>query len=179
MTTVALAGELFSNIREFTLDVLDGLPDQALTWRPDPDGNTIAWLVWHLARVQDDHVAGLADGEQVWAAPGWTERFGLDTDDDRIGYGDSSDDVAALAPEDPSVLGDYLDAVTDRTLDWLAGADGDDWDRIVDRNWDPPVTARVRLASIISDDLQHVGQAAYLRGMYERLGAHRRPPSDT
>ncbi|MAT06925.1 MAG: hypothetical protein CL424_17980 [Acidimicrobiaceae bacterium] len=168
MTTVGLGRELVSNIREFALDVLDGLPDEALTWRPDPDANTIAWLVWHLARVQDDHVAGIADHDQIWTSDAWARRFGLSDDDTRIGYGDTSDDVAALVPESREALVEYLDAVTDRTLSWLDDAEHDDWDRVVDERWNPPVTARVRLASVISDDLQHVGQAAYVRGIYER-----------
>ena len=80
-----------------------------------------------------------------------------------------ADDPATLATDDPTVLTDYLDAVTRRTLAYLDSvADESEWDRIVDERWDPPVTARVRLASIVSDDLQHVGQAAYLRGLYER-----------
>ena len=168
MTVSSLGLELFSNIREFAHDALDGLPHEALTWRADHEANTIAWLVWHLARVQDDHVAGLARSEQVWVRGGWAVRFGLDADEMRIGYGDDSDEVAAIAPAGGQVLTDYLDAVTERTLAWLRDAEGDDWDRIVDERWDPPVTARVRLASIISDDLQHVGQIAYLRGLYER-----------
>jgi hypothetical protein len=36
---------------------------------------------------------------------------------------------------------------------------------VVDLNWDPPVTLAVRLVSVINDDLQHGGQAAYVRGM--------------
>ena len=171
MFTAALARELFTNVRDFTGDVLDGLPADALTWRVTADANTIAWLVWHLARVQDDHVAHLADRDQVWAEGGWAERFGLDADEMRIGYGDSTDDVAALRPDDPSVLGAYLDSVTHRTLAFLDDSDDTDWDRIVDTRWDPPVTARVRLASIVSDDLQHVGQAAYVRGCYESSAA--------
>jgi hypothetical protein len=43
-----------------------------------------------------------------------------------------------------------------------------DLTRVVDRNWDPPVTVSVRLVSVIADDLQHVGQAAYVRGILQR-----------
>jgi hypothetical protein len=41
----------------------------------------------------------------------------------------------------------------------------DDLDRIVDERWDPPVSLGVRLVSVIDDDAQHAGQAAYLRGL--------------
>ena len=168
MTTVDLAGELIGNVRTYTNDVLDDLSAEALTWRVDPTANTIAWLIWHLARVQDDHVADLAGSEQVWSAE-WAARFGLDPDDTRIGYGDTPEQVQSVRPDSAADLRDYLAAVTDRTLEFLTDGAPHDWDRIVDDDWDPPVTARVRLASVITDTLQHLGQAAYVRGVYERV----------
>ena len=51
---------------------------------------------------------------------------------------------------------------------YLATLDDDDLDRVVDTRWDPPVTVGVRLVSVIADDLQHVGQAAYVRGLLHR-----------
>jgi hypothetical protein len=62
----------------------------------------------------------------------------------------------------------YLDAVTAATRSYLEGLSEDDLDRVVDENWDPPVTLAVRLVSVISDDLQHAGQAAFARGVLER-----------
>ncbi len=41
----------------------------------------------------------------------------------------------------------------------------EDLDRVVDKRWNPPVTLGVRLVSILNDDVQHVGQAAYVRGL--------------
>jgi hypothetical protein len=51
-----------------------------------------------------------------------------------------------------------------RTAGFLRGLTDNDLDRVVDENWDPPVTLGVRLVSVLDDDLQHVGQAAYVRG---------------
>jgi hypothetical protein len=62
-------------------------------------------------------------------------------------------------------LSGYLAAVTERTVEYLRGLDGDDFDRIIDTRWNPPVTVAARLVSIIGDDLQHVGQAGYVRGL--------------
>jgi uncharacterized damage-inducible protein DinB len=144
---------------------LDGLTAEQLTARVRPEANTIAWLAWHLVRVQDDHVAEVAGREQVWTAGGWVQRFGLPFDDDATGYGFSPDEVAATRIEDPQLLLDYAAAVHARTAEFLAGLSDDDLDRIVDRRWDPPVTLGVRLVSVLSDDLQHIGQTAYLRGL--------------
>ena len=144
---------------------LDGLTAEQLTARVGPEANTIAWLAWHLVRVQDDHVAEVADREQVWTADGWARRFDLPFGDDATGYGFGPDDVAAVRVESPQLLLEYAAAVHEQTKEFLSGLADDDLDRIVDRRWDPPVTLGVRLVSVLSDDLQHVGQAAYLRGL--------------
>src|SRR5579875_71173 len=62
-------------VRQVVERSLDGVADATLTWQPDADSNTVAWLVWHLTRVQDDHVAEVAGSEQVWTADGWQARF--------------------------------------------------------------------------------------------------------
>jgi hypothetical protein len=146
---------------------VDGVDEDRLARRLDPDANSIAWLVWHLLRVQDDHIAEVAGREQVWTAGGWAGRFGLPFDDSATGYGHSSADVARVRSTAELLTG-YCDAVTDQTLDYLGTLEADDLDRVVDERWDPPVTLAVRLVSVISDDLQHAGQAAFVRGVIER-----------
>lgn len=160
--------DAFGRVHEEVPQVLAGLSPEQLLWRADAAANPIAWLVWHLSRVQDDHVAGLDGGEQVWTSGGWMERFGLPYRPRAIGYGQSSDDVGAFEVGDPDLLGGYHAAVHDRTVAVLEGFGADDYARIVDRNWDPPVTAAVRLVSVVNDITQHLGQAAYVRGLLER-----------
>jgi hypothetical protein len=99
---------------------------EQLTWRADPDANTIAWLVWHLTRVQDDHVAAVAGFEQVWTAQGWAERFALPFDVRETGYGHGSDDVAAVRAE-ATLLTGYLDATHQQTLRYLAPSPTTTW----------------------------------------------------
>jgi uncharacterized damage-inducible protein DinB len=164
MTPATLLNDAFGRVLETALAVVDGLEDDALVARPAPEANSIAWLVWHLTRIQDDHVAEVAGREQVWTSEGYAARFGLPFDDAATGYGFTADDVAAVRAG-ADLLADYLRAVHARTVDFLRGVTEDDLDRVVDRRWDPPVTLGVRLVSVISDDLQHAGQAAYLRGL--------------
>ena len=159
--------DAFSRIRESVHDVIDGLTLEQSVRRPDEHANSVAWLVWHLARVQDDHVADVANREQVWTADGWAERFALPFSDSATGYGDSAGQVAQVRVE-PELLAKYLDAVHEQTVSYVSGLADDDFDRVVDGSWDPPVTLGVRLVSVVSDCLQHVGQAAYLRGIVER-----------
>ncbi len=148
---------------------LDGITPQVLTARLDPEANTIAWLVWHLTRVMDDHLADAFDADQVWTSQGWVDKFGLPFDADATGYSQTSAEVAAVQVSPELLLG-YLDAVSARCVDQLSVVTDGDLDRVVDSNWDPPVTLGVRLISVISDGLQHAGQASYVRGVAQRQG---------
>lgn len=154
-------------VEDFEAAVTDLTPDQ-LVERLDAAANSIAWLAWHAARVQDDHVAHLAGAAQVWIEDRFEERFGLGLDASDIGYGHTAEEVAAVRVDDPRLLVDYLRAVTARTNTYLAGVDGVELDRVIDRRWDPPVTVGVRLVSVIDDCMQHAGQARFIRGVLER-----------
>jgi hypothetical protein len=168
MDIAELLVEPFVRVRGIVHRVVDGLDAAQLTYRADPDANSITWLVWHLTRIQDDHVADAAGVDQVWTARGWAERFGLPFDDGATGYGHSSEDVAAVRVASPEILSGYHDAVHEQTIRFVASLGAADLDRVVDESWDPPVTLGVRLVSVIADDLQHAGQAAYVRGLAER-----------
>jgi Protein of unknown function (DUF664) len=168
MDVAELLVDAFGRVRETVHAVLDGIDTDRLHARPDAEANPIAWLVWHLTRVQDDHVCGVAGVEQTWTAGGFARRFGLPLPDADHGYGHSAQDVAAVRVEGPELLQEYFDAVHDRTLAYVGGLVPADLDRVVDERWDPPVTLGVRLVSVVDDDIQHAGQAAYLRGLLDR-----------
>jgi len=169
MDVAALLQDLFGRTPPIASAAVEGLRADQLAWAPEPGANSIGWLVWHLTRVQDHHVSELLDDEQIWTRDDrWAKRCGLAPDPHNTGYGHSADDVATVRPDAPDALLGYLTAVDERTQRMLAGLSDDELDRIVDRRWDPPVTLGVRLISIADDSLQHVGQAAYLRGL---LGA--------
>ena len=168
MNTAELLVDAFGRIRDSVRRVLDGIGADALAYQPDERSNPIAWLVWHLTRVQDDHVAHVAGTEQIWTAGGWSRRFGLSLDDSAIGYGHSPAEVRLVRVEDAELLAGYHNAVHDATVRFVGSLRDPDLDRIVDEAWDPPVSLGVRLVSVVTDDLQHVGQAAYVRGLFER-----------
>lgn len=157
----------FSRVAEAVPLVVDGLDEDQLAWFPAEDANSIAWLVWHLARVEDDHMTGIVGGEQVWTAGGWADRFAVPFDVADIGFGQSTEQAHSVrAPAD--LLTGYYAAVHERTATILEAMDDTELDRVVDERWDPPVTAAVRLVSVLNDTTQHIGQASYVRGL---LGA--------
>jgi uncharacterized damage-inducible protein DinB len=146
---------------------VEGLDDKALAFRPADTANSIAWLVWHLTRIQDDHIADLAEQEQVWS-DGWYERVDLPFSKDATGYGQSADEVAAVSASSELLLG-YYDAVHQASVTYIQILSEKDLAKVVDTHWDPPVTLAVRLVSVLADDLQHAGQAAYVRGLSKNI----------
>lgn len=165
MDTASLLLELYGRIPPLAARAVDGLDAEELCTAPEEGANTVAWLVWHLARVQDHHVAELLGTDQVWVGGDWARRTGLEPDPSNTGYGHSAEAVASVRPEGSQVLLDYLDEVQRLTTAMLEGLAPADLDRVVDERWDPPVTLGVRLVSIADDSLQHAGQAAYVRGL--------------
>jgi len=165
VTSAETLTELFDRIQEIVHVVVDGLGAALLNARIASGTNSVTWLVWHLTRIQDDHIAAAAGTEQVWTSEGWADRFGLPFDASATGYGHSAEDVAAVSVQSGSLLTGYHHAVHRATIAYVAGLSDDELDRIVDESWDPPVTLGARLVSVIADDLQHAGQASYARGI--------------
>lgn len=167
MTSADLLVDAFGRIQGIVHRTVEGLTIEQLTFRPDSEANSIAWLIWHLTRIEDDHLADAAQTEQIWTSQGWAKRCGLPFDSSATGYGHTSGDVAAVMLSEDLLIG-YQDAVHEFAVRYAGGLRDEDLDRIVDERWDPPVTMGVRLVSVISDGLQHAGQAAYVRGIIER-----------
>jgi len=171
MLSTDLMTDAFGRVQEAVHAVLVGAGPALLEYRADSEANTIAWLVWHLTRVQDNHVADLIGEPQVWTAGGWQKRFNLPFAAGATGYGQDAAEVAAVRVGTDLLRG-YFDAVHERTIEFVGGLHEDDFSRVVDTRWTPPVTVAVRLVSVIGDDLEHAGQAAFVRGLAQRAGLH-------
>jgi uncharacterized damage-inducible protein DinB len=166
MDVAALLLETYGRVPPLAADAVEGLDAEQLHQAPAPGANTIGWLIWHLTRVQDHHVAELLEVDQIWVADSvWAGRCGLAPDPSNTGYGHDPEGVRSVQPDGPDALLGYLAAVDTRTQAMLEGLGPADLDRVVDRRWNPPVTMGVRLVSVADDCLQHVGQAAYVRGL--------------
>jgi hypothetical protein len=168
MDTHELLIDAFHRLSALVRRHAEGADDHLLHTRLDADANPLAWLLWHTIRVQDVQVAELAGREQVWTAQGWVDRFALPLEPDDHGYGHQREQVASVRVQDPGLLIGYQDAVNAMIDDYLAEVGAEELARIVDDRYHPPVTAGVRLVSILGDAWQHLGQAGYLRGFLER-----------
>ena len=166
MNSSELLADALGRINGTLHRTIEPLDPEALSFRPHEHSNSIAWLAWHLTRVHDDHVSEIAGRGQAWVEDGWAEKFGMDPDPHAQGTGDTPDDVAAIRADGDLLLG-YADAVLARTNEYLENVTDEELDRIIDTSYDPPVSVGVRLVSVISDNTQHAGQAAYVRGLSE------------
>ena len=160
--------DAFARVKEEVHRAADGLDADDLEVRLDPDANSIGWLLWHLTRVQDDHIAGASGREEVWVTGDWAELFAFPDDVDGIGYGHTSEQVDLVRGFDAEHVLAYFDAVHEQTVAYVRGLRDGDLDRVVDGSYVPPVTLAVRLVSVISDCLQHAGQVAFVAGVLER-----------
>jgi hypothetical protein len=159
-----LLRDAFTRLIEHVENLTDGLTDETAFYRPTAEANSISWLIWHSARQHDVQLSDIANTEQVWLRDGWVDRFGLDLPRDAMGYGHSAEEVGKVRAS-ADLLAGYYHGVHKATLEYLTTVTPDELERIVDERWDPPVTAGVRLVSIIDDSAQHLGQAAYIRGI--------------
>jgi uncharacterized damage-inducible protein DinB len=167
MTTSAdLLIDGFGRIRENVAEALSGLTAAQLSHQIAPGANPIGWLVWHLTRVQDNHLAEAFGVTQVWSAGDWAARFGLPTGTLGTGWSHTAAQVAEVAAATSAeLLAEYHEATYAQTVKLVAEITDADLDRIVDTRWTPAVTLGVRLVSVLDDDMEHSGQAAYVRGL--------------
>ncbi len=170
-----LLADGFGRVDELVGQTTTGLTEDLAMYRPDPDANSVAWLIWHACRVQDDHVADLAGIEQVW--PAWRDRFSLPFGPWDTGFGHSSEQVGQVRASGDLLAG-YHHEVDQLTQNYVAALTFDELARIVDDSWQPPVSVAVRLVSVLGDTTQHLGQASYVRGLAQRAGgiAGKEPP---
>jgi hypothetical protein len=165
VTGIELLTDAFERIRDLGHSAVDDLTADQLNHQISRDANSVGWLIWHLIRIQDDHVAEVAGTQQRWTAAGWAERFDLPFGHAATGYGHSAEQVRQVKIASADLLTGYLDDVTQATLAYLEAVNESDLDRVIDSSYDPPVTLGIRLLSVVGDDLQHVGQAAFARGI--------------
>ena len=136
-------------IRNVLRRTLDGLTLEEMHRQPSADTNSIAWLAWHLTRVQDNGISGLAAWEQAWISQKWHAMFHMEPDPDNEGVGHTPAQAAAFrAPSVQSLL-DYHESVIQQSKAYVTRLAPADFDRQLNEpEWQPPPTVGVRLVSV-------------------------------
>ena len=124
MTTLLsreLLRDAFNRLIEHVDEVADGLTDEQANYRPTASANTIAWLIWHSARVQDIQLAPIARVDQVWTHDGWVDRSGSTCRATTLVTATEPGEVAKVhAPVE--LLAGYYHAVHKLTLELVPGS---------------------------------------------------------
>ena len=167
-----LITDIYMRIAREYEQVLDGLTIDDLDHIPAPECNSIGWLAWHLTRSQDRCNQALTQQEQIWIKDKWHARFNRPADPTDSGFGHSSDDVALFKSPEVEVLIGYHRAVTESSKNYVQN---ELTESELDRDLNNPKLSRMpivstRLIAVINDNLQHVGQMAYLRGLLKGKG---------
>ena len=166
--------DALERIRGILQRTLPGLTLDEVHRQPTPDTNSIAWLTWHLTRVQDNGISGLFGQEQAWISQSWHAQFGMAPDPDNEGQGHTPEQVAAFRAPSIQTLLDYHDSVSTRSKAFVRSLAPEGFNRELDEpQYQPRPTVGVRLVSVLSDNLQHAGQVAYLRGVWHGIGWRR------
>ena len=161
----------YGRVLEALEKALKGMTQADLNQLPNPECNSMGWLAWHLTRVQDSHVADLMENKQLWLSERWHARFNRTPSAKDTGFGHSSEDVAAFKSPDIDIVLAYHRAVLERTKRYISSLSASDLDRELNEPWYQPLpTVGVRLISVMADNLQHVGQIAYVRGLLKGKG---------
>ena len=170
MESAALVLDALGRVRDMVRDNLKDLSAEELLAPPKPH---IAWLVWHLSRVQDANFSGLVERPQLWIADRWHARFNMPPDPKDYGSGHrhTPAQVNAFTVNDKQLLLDYLDAVFARTKTYLSTVKNADLNRVLNEpQYQPLPTLSIRFASVINCNTRHAGQIEYLRGLIKRQG---------
>lgn len=145
---------------------IDGMPVEALEFRPAEHMNPIGWLAWHIARVEDMHIADLLEEGQLWTDGGWHQRFNMPAGARDFGTRQTLDQVNAVNAPSAELLLEYYDAVAARTDAYLGTLDSAALDRVLDEpQFQPLPTVGVRLNSLVHHAAHHAGQIDYLLGL--------------
>jgi len=166
-----LINDSYGRVSQTLERALSGLTQDDLNELPHADCNSLGWLTWHLTRVQDHHFADLIGEKQLWITEGWHAKFNRAPNPLDIGFGHSSEDVAAFKSPDAGILLQYHRAVLERSKRYLSTLSAADLDRELNEpQYQPLPTVGVRIISVMSDNLQHAGQVAYVRGLLKGKG---------
>jgi uncharacterized damage-inducible protein DinB len=161
-----------SGLEEYLQDLqrtLEGLTPAEVRWQPTLHTNHIAWLVWHMARVEDRWVSRVRQRPEVWTADGWADRFHMDPTSG--GNGQTMEEVRAMPALPLTDLLAYFAAVRAVTRQYLERATEADLSRENPRSRGGVVTGSWIVGHLLVEESQHLGQVALLRGMMRGLNA--------
>jgi uncharacterized damage-inducible protein DinB len=149
--------------RDYVARAVEGLTLDELAFRPERHSNSIIFLLWHLARVEDIWINRvLKGGPELYQADGWYAKFGTAPQD--MGYGFDADKLDEWPVPSLALAKAYADAVRPATLAYLKDLDLSKLDTKLLHHGNE-MTVGGALAHLVTEIGEHSGQIGYLRGL--------------
>ena len=146
-------------------DAVSDLSDDQLHWRANENGCSIAFILWHYYRTEDNIIQFVLQRKPtVWLEGGWDEKFGLD----RIsqGTGMSLADAQALRIRSKEGFMSYMDAVASATDDYLAAMDDQGLERMTAVKPVGEMPVRNAIGTMcLTHGFTHLGEIQHVRGL--------------
>lgn len=137
-----------------------------LKWQPNPEGNPVGFLLYHLARTEDRFVqANIRQTSPIWVSERWYEKLNIPASDTG-GFGYTAEQIAAFNVPPLQDLQAYARAARALSLDVLKEMTDADADRIIKVGGpfgDVPLGTLWSI--ILGHNTQHTGEIMYLRGL--------------
>lgn len=144
---------------------LNGLTQEEATWSPSPECNSIAFILWHMTRVEDFFVNRVIRREkELYETKKWQEKLGTPVK----AYGYTVEELRAWPAPKLEILREYANSVRESTLAFLNSISPERLSEVPrpDRS---PDSIGVTLGHVTTEIALHVGQIAYLRGVKRGL----------
>jgi hypothetical protein len=142
-------------------NVTDRTHEQFL-WRPNPETSNIAYLLWHLVRIEDLTIqTQFRKVPLIYEAEGWVNRLGLDS---RRPLGLTPEQLDAVTYHLEDFL-PYAHKVWNNTSEVLKGMQDEDLEQPVNIEDLPQVTsvgALFRMV-LVSHPWRHLGEILYIK----------------
>tara|TARA_B110000116_G_scaffold210290_1_gene186005 strand:- start:85 stop:603 length:519 start_codon:yes stop_codon:yes gene_type:complete len=147
---------------------IDGLTKNELYWQPSLESNNIIYLVWHMARVEDNWINQIIGGNKtVWSLNNWSKKLNIKENDYGKGY--IKEDISNLPDMNISDILKFYKQQREQSLIVIEELADEDLNKNYKR-----ITGEFKkgywiLGHVLVEESQHLGQIAYIRGIIKGL----------
>ena len=163
MDAKEFALEALERARAVTMIAIDGLTPEHFHWRPNPTANSIAFLLWHISRVEDRFTSDLRNMEEIWLTEEWHKKFAVAISENGIGWG--PEQIQDFRPAIELVVS-YLQRVRNISLETISRLNISQFKEQLTPSR-PDFTVANTLQTIVYHENHHQGAIGYIRGLIE------------
>ena len=134
-----------------------------------PGTNSIAWLIWHLTRIQDLSASARMGKDQAWVAEGFHAKFGMEADFMKFNSF-TPEELDAFPQMDAESLLGYYECARGYLTEYVNSLSASDLDAPVPPRPHGPENVGDALGITLADNTQHFGQIAFIMGVVKGFG---------